>query len=73
VLLLWRTGLPIENGGGGSGCEIQVTRWSISTPKFAVLVYFERPWYGNILKWFIGCRKYYIDIFLFSFCKDLKR
>ena len=22
-------------------------RWYISIPKFAVLVYFEKPWYGN--------------------------
>ncbi len=27
--------------------SFRVARWYISTPKFAVLVYFERPWYGN--------------------------
>jgi hypothetical protein len=25
----------------------RVARWYIYIPKFAVLVYFERPWYGN--------------------------
>jgi hypothetical protein len=27
--------------------KTRVARWYISIPKFAVLVYFERPWYGN--------------------------
>ena len=43
---------------------IRVARWYISIPKFAVLVYFERPWYGNFRNGIFIVFWYTLGIFL---------
>ena len=42
----------------------RVARWYISIPKFAVLVYFERPWYGNFGNCIFVMFWYTLGIFL---------
>jgi hypothetical protein len=42
----------------------RVARWYISIPKFAVLVYFERPWYGNFRNGIFVVFWYTLGIFL---------
>jgi hypothetical protein len=39
---------------------VRVARWYISIPKFAVLVCFERPWYGKFSKEFLSKKKMFI-------------
>jgi hypothetical protein len=46
-------------------CKIvRVARLYISVPKFAVLVYFERPWYGNFRNGIFLVFCYTLGIFL---------
>ncbi len=42
----------------------RVARWYISIPKFAVWVYFERPWYGNSRNGIFIAFWYTLGIFL---------
>ncbi len=49
---------------------IRIARWYISIPKFAVLVYFERPWYGNFRNGIFVVFWYTLGIFLICQIKN---
>jgi hypothetical protein len=50
--------------------ESRVARWYISIPKFAVLVYFEKPWYGNFRHGTFVVFWYNLGIFLIHQIKN---